>query len=120
MKTIIVFVACIAFASAGIVPFNVPVHYKSDNPEHPEAQILQFHNDNNGVGPYNFKWVFPILKIKLIPFFIRKWLKSCHTVQQIWHTRNEITKLFSNGQQLDAGWNYLNWSRRSIFSLCET
>lgn len=58
MKTIIAFVACIALAVAGTVPFNVPVHYRSDNPEHSDAQIVQFLNDNNGVGPYNFAWVF--------------------------------------------------------------
>lgn len=54
MKTIIAFISCIAIVAAGTIPVQVPGYYKSDNTQYPEAQIVQYQNDNNGVGPYNF------------------------------------------------------------------
>lgn len=54
MKTIFVFAACIAFAVAGTLPVQVSSYHRSDNTQQPDAQILQYSNDNNGIGPYNF------------------------------------------------------------------
>ncbi|XP_055307492.1 endocuticle structural glycoprotein SgAbd-5-like [Sitodiplosis mosellana] len=54
MKTIIVFVACFALAVAVTLPVQLPVQYRSDNIQQPNPQIIQYQNDNNGIGPYNF------------------------------------------------------------------
>lgn len=48
MNTAIVFVTfCIAFAFAGPV-------YKTNKVTGADPQLVNFENDNNGVGPYNF------------------------------------------------------------------
>lgn len=53
MKSAIVFAAvCVVLAIAG------PVKQKSDNTVEPQPQIVAYQNDNTGVGPYNFAWVF--------------------------------------------------------------
>lgn len=59
MKKVVV---CVLSVCVGLV-FTATVFTNKESQNEDTQQIISFHNDNIGVGPYNFEWVYQKVKI---------------------------------------------------------